>query len=132
MRHLMEKARCLKCGQEVELGKMLGEENLIGVPDHLVKVTSRWFHAVCPKCGPVMSYTRGHHGTIASKQLKALFPKAQLKSLRGALSEDERKLFNETLRGKRVAKDGEVQRWIEVLNNVSGPTSSKARKKGKE
>jgi hypothetical protein len=126
----MEKARCLKCGQEVELGKMLGEENLIGIPDHEVMVTSRWFHAVCPICGPIMSYTRGHHGTIASKQLKALFPKAQLKSLRAELPEDKRKLFNETLR-KRVAKDGEVQRWIEVLNRVSASANHKAKNKGR-
>jgi len=107
---------------------MLGEENLIGIPDQGVKITSRWFHAVCPKCGPVLCYTRGHHGTIASKQLKALFPKAQLKGVRAALPGDERELFNETLRGKRVAKDGEVQRWIEVLNSVSGPTNHKAKK----
>jgi hypothetical protein len=119
----MEKAPCLKCGQDVELGKMVGEENLIGIPDHVVMVTSRWFHVVCPKCGPVLTYTRGHHGTIASKHLKALFPKTQLKSLRAALPEDDRKLFNETLRGKRVAKDGEVQRWVGVLNRVSAPTN---------
>lgn len=127
----MARASCLKCGQEVELGKMLGEENLIGIPDHGVKITSRWFHAVCPTCGPVFCYARGHHGTVASKQLKALFPKAQLKRLRAALPGDERKLFNETLRGKRVSKDGDVQRWLEVLNNVSAPTNSKAKKKGK-
>ena len=117
----MEKSICLKCGQEIELGQMVGEENLIGIPDHSVKTTSRWFNAVCPKCGPVLCYTRGHHGTIASKRLKALFPKAQLKRLRAGLASQERKLFNETLSGKRIAKDGEVERWLQVLSAISGP-----------
>jgi len=41
--------------------------------------------------------------------------KAQLKRLRAALPKDERRLFNETLSGKRIAKDGEIKRWSKIL-----------------
>jgi hypothetical protein len=116
-----EKASCPKCGQEVELGGMTFEENMMLVSDHRVIATSRKFKPVCPKCGPIPNVHRiEHHGTIARKRMKALFPKAQLKRLWDALPKDERKLFNETLSGKRIAKDGEVQRWLQVLSGVSG------------
>jgi len=92
---------------------------VIGVLDHRVKFTSRKFKAACSKCGPIPHVQKvGHHGTIAKKRMKALFPKAQLKRLWNALPEDERKLFNETLSGKRIAKDGEVERWREILKSL--------------
>jgi len=120
----MEIVNCPKCGQEIEIDKLAGEENFIGIPDHAVKFTGRWFHSLCPKCGPVFHpFKVGHHGTIARKQLKTLFPKSQLKRLRAALPEDQRKLFDATLSGKRVAKDGEVRRWLQVLSSISNATS---------
>jgi predicted RNA-binding Zn-ribbon protein involved in translation (DUF1610 family) len=80
-----EKASCPKCGQEVELGGMTFEENVMLVSDHRVIATSRKFKPVCPKCGPIPNVHRiGHHGTIASQQMKALFPKRYLKRLRAA------------------------------------------------
>jgi len=118
----MEKEVCTGCGCEVELGQMVIEENVIGKPDHEVKTTARWFNAVCPKCGPILYDKRGHHGTVASKRLKGLFPKDRLRQLRSVLPEYERKLFNETLSGKRIEKDGEVQRWLEILERIpAGP-----------
>jgi hypothetical protein len=114
-----EKASCPKCGQEVELGGMTFEENVMLVSDHRVIATSRKFKPVCPKCGPIPNVHRiGHHGTIASKQMKALFPKRYLKRLRAALSPEARMHFNETMTGKRIAKDGEVEHWSEVLKSL--------------
>lgn len=86
----MEKANCPKCGQEVELGGMTFEENVMRDSDHRVIATSRKFKPVCPKCGPIPNVHRiGHHGTIATKRMKALFPKRYLKrSARSFLAEN--------------------------------------------
>jgi hypothetical protein len=114
----MEKSTCPKCGHEIELGKMIYEESLVGVPDSGVKFSSRKFQAVCPTCGPILNQKVGHHSTLAVKELKNLFPKAHLKRLRAALPKDERRLFNETLSGKRIAKDGEIERWSKILKSL--------------
>src|SRR5580698_5176212 len=91
----MDKVTCPKCGQEIETGRMRCEENVIGVSDHQVIFVSRKFEADCPQCGPVLCHSVGHHGTIAKKELKTLFPKPQL--VRRKLSKDERKLFDQTM-----------------------------------
>jgi hypothetical protein len=116
----MERVNCPKCGREIEIGKMTCEENVVGIPDHEVKFVSRKFEAVCPECGPVLCHSGGHHGTIARKELRDIFSKAEVSRLRAALPESERKVFNETLRGNRIAKDGEVNHWLEVLNGPRG------------
>jgi hypothetical protein len=115
-----EKLRCTKCGgQGAEVRKMIAEENWVGIPDQDVKFTNRWFDAVCPECGPILCNKVGHHGTFRAKELKSLFPKAKLRQLRAALPAKERRLFNDTLNGRRLAKEGEVESWLALLNSTS-------------
>jgi hypothetical protein len=116
----MEKVHCLICGGEIGLGKMKAEEKWVRLADQEILFASRWFGSICAKCGPVLHRKGGHHDTINKKKLGALFPKAKRKQLLAALSADEQKLLKKTLDGKRSAKDGEVERWLNILYTL-GP-----------
>jgi len=99
---------------------MAAEESVLGIPNQEVKFVSRVFEFSCPECGHSFFQPRsvGHHGTIAEKKLKTLFPKSDWKRLRAALAMDELKIFNQSLDGKRVASDEEIGRWLKVLAKV--------------
>jgi hypothetical protein len=98
---------------------MVAEEKWVGLPDNSVKFVSRWFEAACPKCGPFFCLRKvGHHGMIAKKKLKDLFPERERKRLRSALPIGERDLLRQTLNGTREPKDGELERWIRLLNHL--------------
>jgi hypothetical protein len=79
----------------------------------------RRFRAECPDCGPFSHDRPGHHDTINETALEELFPKHLRKRIRLALSGDERKLFVQTLAGKREPKEGEIKRWLEIQNRLS-------------
>jgi hypothetical protein len=76
----------------------------------------RRFHSTCPECGPFFHDRPGHHDTIGEKQMTRRFPRGQRKRLRKALPLDERKLFDQTMAGKREPMDGEVERWLALQN----------------
>ncbi|HEY1799797.1 MAG TPA: hypothetical protein VGG46_02585 [Terriglobales bacterium] len=95
---------------------MVAEESFVGIPDQKVKFASRWFRVECSGCGSFLHLLKvGHHGTQAERKMKTLFPKTEWKRLRAALDDGERRLFNETLEGKRMAEAGEVKHWVDIL-----------------
>lgn len=109
---------CQKCGGEIEKNQPPFEERIVRLEDNLIPAVSRWFKATCPKCGPVLARLGGHHSTNAETRFETLFPKKYRKRLLSALPIEERVLFTETMRGKREPKDGELECWEEILNQV--------------
>src|ERR1700687_2541119 len=97
---------------------MDAERTLTDSISHEVGLAVRRFRATCPDCGPFFHDHVGHHSTISESQMSKQFPRRHLKQLRGALSEDERKSFNQTLRGKREPKEGEVEHWLARKNAI--------------
>jgi hypothetical protein len=94
---------------------MRGEESLIRLSDHNILAANRWFDAECPECGPRFENKMGHHGTIQSKRLKNLFPKAQLTLLRSKLSVDEFLRLKAAREGKQAPTEEEINRWRELV-----------------
>ena len=78
----------------------------------------RRFLAKCPKCGPFSHDRSGHHSTLSNKEMDKLFPKAHRKRVKNALSLRERLSFDWTLRGWRMPKDREVDRWLEIQEQL--------------
>jgi hypothetical protein len=111
---------CPKCGAESNLVRMRSEIASVGILNPKVNFVARNFDFSCPKCGHSFIETRrvGYHATIATKELKDRFPKKYWKQLRAALPVEERKIFRQTLSGKRMALDGEVERWLKVLEQI--------------
>jgi uncharacterized C2H2 Zn-finger protein len=99
---------------------MIAEKSAVGIPEKKVKFVVRDFQFSCPKCGHLFRQTLsvGHHSTLAAKELKARFPKNELKRLRGLLPVEEREIFRQTLRGKRMVGDEEIERWGNLLNQI--------------
>jgi hypothetical protein len=90
----------------------------VDVAEQNVHAVIRRFKATCPTCGPFPCDHVGHHGTITKKQMAQRFPKRARKRLANALPEDERKLFKRTVAGKREPKDGEVERWLAMQEDI--------------
>ena len=90
----------------------------IGVPKPNVVFVVRRFYAKCPACGQFIHDRAGHHDTFVETEMNQLFPKGQRKQLRNALSPEDRKIFNQTLRGKREPHDGEVARWLALQKSI--------------
>ena len=111
------KSLCPKCGSE---SQMVAEENSVGVRNHVVVHVSRNF--LCPKCNEIFQNS-GHHSTLYVKGLKMKFPKNKLKQIRAALPEAERKTFKDTVDGKRMPRDGEIERWLDVLSKLPKPSA---------
>jgi hypothetical protein len=88
----------------------------VDVKEQNVHFVVRRFRAACPNCGPFLHDRVGHHDTIGEKAMTRLFPKAQRKRLRNALSVGERKRFDKTMVGKRAPKEGEVECWLALQN----------------
>jgi hypothetical protein len=109
---------CPKCGKAAHLGPMI-EMMEIGVPDPTVFGAVRRFSATCPSCGPFFHDKPGHHGTITEKQMSQRFPKETRKVLRNVLSQDERKRFNDALRGKREPNEEDIQRWLALSESMN-------------
>lgn len=105
---------CPKCNRLVPDGDMIAGISEIDVKAQDVFFVVRRFRATCPDCGPFFHDRVGHHDTIGEKEMTRLFPKVQRKRIRNALPKEERKLFGQTLAGKREPKDGEVQRWLAI------------------
>lgn len=88
---------------------------MIRLSDRNILAATRWFDAVCPKCGSVFQNKVGHHGTIQSKRLKTLFPKAELTHLRSKLSPDEFQRLKAAREGKHAPTEEEIKRWLEMV-----------------
>jgi hypothetical protein len=111
----MSQLVCPKCGQEIKPTKMRGEESLIRLSDRDILAANRWFDAECPQCGPVLPNKMGHHGTIQSKRLKTLFPKAEVARLRSKLSVDEFRRLKDARESKQAPTEDEINRWRELV-----------------
>lgn len=111
---------------------MEAELTSVDVKDHKVAVAVRRFIATCPKCGPFIHDRLGHHGSLSNKEMDTLFPKAHRRKVKRALPPNELIPFNRTLAGKRMAKDGEIERWLATQEEVSqsGRTRSSASEPG--
>jgi hypothetical protein len=90
---------------------MVAEMHEIGVEDHGVVFVVRRFKTVCPKCGPVMYDITGHHGTISKMELRKEFSPLEQKRLRRVLPKEEARIFQRTMDGLRMPKDGELECW---------------------
>jgi hypothetical protein len=94
---------------------MVAEENVMYREDRRVIVAGRNF--LCPKCNKIFQ-SFGNHSTRSVKALKKRFPKDKLRQFRAALAEAERKAFRDTFDGKRIPKDGEIERWLAILSEL--------------
>lgn len=94
---------------------MVAEENVIYREDHRVIVAGRDF--LCPRCDKIFQ-SFGNHSTRSVKALKKKFPKDKLRQFRAALPPAERKTFKDTFDGKRIPKDGEIERWRAILSEL--------------
>jgi hypothetical protein len=104
---------CRMCGKAVPIGKIVSQLSSVTAPAQRVNGVVRRFRAECPDCGPFTHDRVGHHDSITEMEMKRLFPKHLWKRLRLALPDDERKLFDKTLCGKREPNEEDVARWLE-------------------
>jgi hypothetical protein len=97
--------------------EMLGEESLVSMKDRTIAGAGRNFAVVCAVHGMAKKQRQkmGHHGTLQVSALKKLFPKQVRRQLKRLLNDDEWRLFNESLHGKRWPSDNDVSRWKALL-----------------
>jgi len=115
---LNNKVNCPKCGKLVPTGKMQAELTSVEVNEHKVNLSVRRFTATCPNCGKFNHDRVGHHSTLSDKEMDKLFPKAIRRRVKGALSPFERISFSLTLRGFRMPKDSDIERWLAIQEQL--------------
>jgi hypothetical protein len=113
-----QSVKCRKCGKAVPIGKIVSQLSSVAVPAQNVNGVIRRLRAVCPDCGPFLHDRVGHHDSITEKEMRRIFPPHLWKRLRFALRDDERKLFNKTLCGKREPNEGDIERWLEFQRRL--------------
>jgi len=102
---------CTKCGGALESKTPIGEEFIERRSDQHILATQRHFDGKCPQCGPVRTRKHGHHSTEIAKRLSDRFSKDERKQIKARLSDEQKKIFDLSMEGKRNATQDELLAW---------------------